>query len=189
MFYLYADISEIDPACLPVKGLTIDVENVLTDGIDGGDPTVRPEGIEFLQRVQEAGKRLILLTGCKDEEFVRDVQEQVNSSLDQPIAAIYRGFIDEAKGKRWPGKHRPAMFYAAANTLRMSGRHMGHVDDQFKSHIGALRAGYAANIWPMPWGEHEHAGVEKFRGFEMTAIRGLIKNYHSAKSFASGITT
>lgn len=183
MFLLYNDFTEIEPEYLDsTTGLSVDIENVLTDGIDGGDPTLRPECLPVLQNLQAMGKQLILLTGCKDKDFTTEVQRQVSESLDEPVLAVYRGLINETTGKCWPGKHHPAMFYAASNRLRVRSSEMAHIDDQFKSHVGAIRAGYGVNIWTMPWGAHEHPGVAKFRPIEMTFIRGSIRRYHAIKN-------
>jgi hypothetical protein len=174
-------INYSDSRLSSIKGYTVDIENVLTDGIGGGDPEVRAEGIQMIQGIQELGKQVMLLTGCKDEDFVREAKRQINEETATPVEALYRGKLKD--DKLWPGKHDPAMFYVASNRMRLAGRNMGHIDDQFKSHIGAVRAGYAVNIWTRSYGEHEHPGVAKFRPIEMSVVRALVRAYPRSRTF------
>ena len=156
------------PPFADIRGYTIDIENVLTDGIDGDDPTVRPEAMVKLQEMDDLGLGMVLATNCKDPDFVEAVSAQVNGLRPDPIEALTSVQVGKSKTHAEP-------FLWAANHLRLSSRHMAHIDDQVKSHIGAVRAGFGMRIWPMPWGEHEHPGVAKFRPAEMKVARNLVR--------------
>jgi|GEM_PF-3155218 len=168
-----ADVNFNDPRLNHVTAYTVDIENVLTDGVAGGDPTIRPKGLLMLNRIAQSGRDILLLTGCKDEEFGWAVKNQAQQDLGIAyIPTMYRGLRSD--GTRWPGKHDPAMFGMAGAALKRRHKEIGHIDDQLKSHLGAWRTNYGLHIWPTPFGEHEHPGVAMFRPLEMSIIRGLM---------------
>ena len=151
-----------------IKGMTIDIENVLTDGVDGGNPGVRPEALDQLGRIQATGKQVMLATNCRDTEFVDEALAQINAFVPEPISALTK----QAVGK---SKTHAEMFLQAANRMRLPVKAMAHVDDQLKSQIGARRADYGMHIWTLPWGEFEHSGVASFRPYEMKIARNIIR--------------
>ncbi|MDQ5972307.1 MAG: hypothetical protein QG553_466 [Patescibacteria group bacterium] len=161
------------PAFRGIDGFTIDIENVLTDGIASGDPTVRPEAMATLSTMHNIGKRFILATNCVDTEFVQDVTDQINVNrpAEDPIRALTKTLAGH-------GKINPKMFRIASGALSVPVRRMGHIDDQLKAHLGAWRAHYGMHISTLPWGEHQHPGVERARPFEVGVVRELFK-YHA----------
>lgn len=173
---LCRDFVEIDYANSPlvshIKAYTVDIENVATDGIDGGDPTVRPEALDAFERIHNSGRALLLMTNCKDAEFVGDVQGQVNDHLGLSGEAAVQAITKVTAGK---SKVHAEPFFQATNRLRINRHHMAHIDDQFQAHLGAVQAGFGIHIWPEPYGEHQRSGVRRFRPVEMTAIRGLVR--------------
>ncbi len=161
----FVDVNPASPIFTYINGFTIDIENVLTDGIAGGDPTIRPEALSAIGRMYSSDKRIALLTNCTDVEFVQAVGDQINDAFDTTLR------IQQGTTKN---KLHQAPFLEAARMMQVAPHRMGHIDDQYKSFIGAMRAGYGVRIWPYPWGEHQHTGVERFRPIEMGLLRRLV---------------
>lgn len=149
-----------------VRGYTIDIENVLTDGIGGGDPTVREDALSAVSRMRTLGKQVALLTNCSDMDFLQEVADQIQPVISERPLRINPK--TESKLHRRP-------FDLARRSLGVRCAHeMAHIDDQLKSHVGAWSAGYSRLILTKPYGEHQHEGVRRTRFIESGAVSLLL---------------
>jgi len=150
-----------------IQGITVDIENILTDGISGGDPTVRPEALEALDRARFDGKRLALLTNCTRLDFVEAVAEQVAPALGSTSTPVVNSEVGS--------KHHRRAFDIARKQMDIHASHqMAHIDDQLKSHLGAWSAGYGLMVLTKPYGEFQHTWVRRTRPLERIAVRSLL---------------
>jgi hypothetical protein len=182
---LCENVEEVDfagPDLAKIKGWTVDADTILTDGL--ADSSVRPEGLDMLNRIQAAGKAVMLLTRSPHRDFAVAVLQQVNRGRGERINCFYRG--DETGGLH-PDTHRSYMHSEAGNYLNVHGRNMGHVSARFRSHWGSMITGYEMHIWPLHADSDQprSARAKLWRGLETNVVRSLFKVYPYSRTVGS----
>src|SRR5690606_20183359 len=163
------DITDIDmsgtahPGLDYLRAAIIDIENVMTDGIDGYDPTIRPEVMVWMDKFLSSGRKFSLLTNCTDVDFVGDVAAQINCEFGKQMTLLPT-----------QSKLHASPYRIACSIMGVAPSFTMLIDDQFKSYRGARKAGIGVMNWTRPYGNHQHSVVRRFRPFEMGLIRPLV---------------
>lgn len=153
--HLPTSIQDITPKELQqrgIKGITFDIENVLTDY--KGRELLGGSGL-VINSLHQDGIAVALATNSQDSFQVEAVRNEL--ALDIPTYAP----TELRRNKLYPD-----MFVAAADELGLEPSEMAHVDDQLKSFLGAVKAGFGAGFWMKPVGDHQHVGVKAVRPAE-----------------------